>query len=148
MFSKIVVGTDGSDASARALTLAVDLALKYDSALHLVHVPEPVSVAYAMGAVPGYHVVTTMPSNEEVAQAAQVVLDAAVETVTQAGGTVANAVHHRGDAAREILNYADAIGADLVVTGRRGLGAVAGLFLGSTSQRITHLAKIAVLSVA
>ncbi len=66
MFKRIVVGFDGSPESEHALRLACDLAQKYDSEIHLVHTPQPQTVAFAMGAVAGYHAVTTMPSSEEV----------------------------------------------------------------------------------
>ena len=62
MFKKIVVGLDGSETSENALRIASDLASKYSSELHLVHTPQPQTVAFAMGAMPGYHAVTTMPS--------------------------------------------------------------------------------------
>ena len=57
MFSKIVVGVDGSEISDNAVRMACDLAGKYDSALYLVHTPQPHTVAFAMGAVAGYHAV-------------------------------------------------------------------------------------------
>lgn len=52
-----------------------------------------------------------------------------------------------GDAATEVLLHADEIEADLIVTGRRGLSAISSVVLGSTTQRINHLAKCACLSV-
>ena len=76
MFRKIVIGIDGSDAATRALRLACDLAQKYGSELHLVHTPQPQTVAFAMGAVAGYHAVTTMPSAEEVKEGGQRILSA------------------------------------------------------------------------
>lgn len=77
MFSKIVVGIDGSQTSENAVRLACDLAQKYASELHLVHTPQPQTVAFAMGAVAGYHAVTTMPSEQEVQ-------DAGIRSWTQA----------------------------------------------------------------
>jgi nucleotide-binding universal stress UspA family protein len=53
-----------------------------------------------------------------------------------------------GDPGANIVKYADEVGADPIVTGRRGLGDVAGLFLGSTSHGISKYAKCACLSVA
>ena len=75
MFKNIVVGIDGSEPSERALRLACDLAQKYGSEIHLVHTPEPQTVAFATGAVAGYHAVTTMPSEEEVNVAAKKIIN-------------------------------------------------------------------------
>jgi nucleotide-binding universal stress UspA family protein len=41
----------------------------------------------------------------------------------------------------------EAYGADLILTGRRGLGNMGSPALGSTSQRVNHLAKCACLSI-
>ena len=53
MFTKIVVGFDGSDSAERALRLACDISKKYKSEVHLVHTPQPQTVAFAMGAMAG-----------------------------------------------------------------------------------------------
>jgi nucleotide-binding universal stress UspA family protein len=148
MFSKIVAGLDGSEASERAFELACDLAQKYDSEIHLVHTPQPQTVAFAMGAVAGYHAVTTMPSSEEV--------DASCEKIQTKGEAIANKYNlkvtqshmERGDPAEQLVACAEGCGADLIVTGRRGLGSVGSLVQGSTTQRVNHLAKCACLSVA
>ena len=66
MFDKIVVGIDGSKTSETALEVACDLAGKYGSEIHLIHTPQPQTVAFAIGAVAGYHMVTTMPEETEV----------------------------------------------------------------------------------
>jgi len=52
-----------------------------------------------------------------------------------------------GDAAAERLIHAEEIEADLIITGRRGLSGISSLVLGSTTQRVNHLAKCATLSV-
>jgi nucleotide-binding universal stress UspA family protein len=53
MFSKIVVGIDGSQTSENAVRLAYDLAQKYASELHLVHTrsrkPLPLRWALLLG---------------------------------------------------------------------------------------------------
>ncbi len=45
------------------------------------------------------------------------------------------------------MDYAGKAGADLIVTGSRGLSTVKRIFLGSVSSRIVHEAKIPVLVV-
>jgi nucleotide-binding universal stress UspA family protein len=52
-----------------------------------------------------------------------------------------------GDAKHEILAAADELGSDLIVTGARGLGGFAGLFLGSVSRAISSAAACSVLVV-
>lgn len=147
MFKKIVVGIDGSDNANHALTLACDLADKYGSEIHLVHTPQPQTVAFALGAVASYHVVTTMPSASEIKEASEKVLRAGTALAAEHGQTITHTYGNQGDPADELVACAEKTGADLIVTGRRGLGSVGALVQGSTSQRVNHLAKCACLSV-
>lgn len=148
MFNTIVVGLDGSEPAQHALRLACDLAGKYDAQLHLVHTPQPQTVAFAMGAVSGYHAATTMPSPDEVQSAGEKILADASAIVADTGQSVSGTHMHLGDAADIIIDYAKGCDADLIVTGRRGLGSVGALVQGSTTQRVNHLAQCACLSVA
>jgi nucleotide-binding universal stress UspA family protein len=52
-----------------------------------------------------------------------------------------------GDPATAILSVAKEEKADTIVMGRRGLGDLAGLLLGSASHKATHLAECACLTV-
>ena len=106
MFNKIVVGLDGSDHSETALRLSCDLAGKYHSAL---------------GSVAGYHVTTPLPSAEEVKSAADKVIERAEAIAAEYGVPVAAHSIEYGEPADQIVDYARKVGADLIVTGRRGL---------------------------
>ncbi len=147
MFGKIVVGLDGSETSENALRLACDLAQKYQSEIHLVHTPQPQTVAFALGAVTGYHAVTTMPSSDKVQAAGEKVLNAGKAVAKECGQEITQTYMDRGDPADRIIACAEGCGADLIVTGRRGLGTVGSLVQGSTTQRVNHLAECACLSV-
>jgi nucleotide-binding universal stress UspA family protein len=52
-----------------------------------------------------------------------------------------------GDPAEEIMTYADEIGSDLIVVGRRGVGGFKRLLIGSTSSNIVKYANQSVLVV-
>lgn len=147
MFKKIVVGLDGSEASENALRIACDIAQKYDSELHLIHAPQNETAAYAMGAVSGYYALDTLPTASELKEAGEKVLAKAKEITGEC--KVADVKPHlmTGSAADQIVDCANACGADLIVTGRRGLGSVGTLIQGSTVARVNHLAKCATLSV-
>lgn len=147
MFEKIVVGLDGSPQSEHAFRLACDLAQKYDSELHVVHTPQPQTVAFAMGAVAGYHAVTTMPSSDEVQEASDKIVNSAREIAQEYGREITQAHTDLGEPADQIIARAEGCGADLIITGRRGLGSIGSLLQGSTSLRVNHLAKCACLSV-
>lgn len=63
----------------------------------------------------------------------------------KAHGEVRNTVF--GYAAREIVNDAKEVGADVIVMGSRGRGDIAGLLLGSTAHKVIHLSDRPVLVV-
>lgn len=148
MFHSIVVGLDGSQISDAAMRVACDLAQKYGADLHLVHTPQPQTVAFALGAVAGYHAAVTMPAPQDVQAAADKIIGAAKAIAAQCGQSVASVHTDQGDPADHIIACAKAQNADLIVTGRRGLGAVGTLVQGSTTQRVNHAADCACLSVA
>lgn len=64
-----------------------------------------------------------------------------------AGGRNATAQVCAGDAADEMLDVAEAENADVLVLGRRGLGHVREILLGSVSQKVLHHADCTVAIV-
>lgn len=62
-------------------------------------------------------------------------------------GIPATGVILRGDAATEIIDYANAHQVDMVVAGSRGLSAVKGWWLGSVSRKLVHYAGCSVMIV-
>ncbi len=146
MFKTIVVAVDGSDCAKKAVTTACALAKQSEAKLIIVHAPQAETSAFAVGAVAGYHEVLTAPTHDELTEAGNKVLDEAI-AIAKETGCDAKTDLHIGDPVRQVLKVAKDSNADLIVTGRRGLGSVAGLFLGSTSQRIQHHATCACLTV-
>ncbi len=143
MFEKAVVAIDGSKEALHALEVACDLAGKYGSKIHLVHSPQLETTGIAVGS----GAVEINPSPEKIAEAGQKVLDEAVSKAEALGCTPDGVSVSNGDPADEILKAIDNFGADLVVMGRRGLGRVSGLLLGSVSQQVSKKATCACMTV-
>jgi nucleotide-binding universal stress UspA family protein len=70
-------------------------------------------------------------------------LTAPVATLEKAKVAV-NSTVRIGDPATEIAAHVDDHGADAIVMGTRGLGAVGGLVLGSVASKVVHLVKVPV----
>jgi nucleotide-binding universal stress UspA family protein len=138
MYDRILVAVDHSEISDRAVLAARDLAVLSKGEVWVLHLRER-----EMGAKTGVLVPdeTTDEANAKVA--------ASVEVLTRAGvkahGAVRNTIF--GYAAREIVNDAIEAGADVIVTGSRGRGDIAGLLLGSTAHKVIHLSDRPVLVV-
>lgn len=144
MFEKIVVGVDGSPQSERALVTACDIAKKYAAELYLVHSPELETTAIAVGS----GAVEINPEPEAIAAAGEKVMGLAKETATAQGCPPTACFVGNEDPAREILKRAKTVEADLIVMGRRGLGSVASLLLGSVSQKVSHDATCTCMTVS
>jgi nucleotide-binding universal stress UspA family protein len=147
MITSIVVGIDGSDAARRALRMACGIAKKFGAALIVIHTPRDETAVYAAEAISGFYVGPNVAHQEVLREAAKKLGEEA-EAITREEGVETVEVHiGHGDPARDVLDRAEAIKAELIVTGRRGLGDLGALVLGSTSSQISKHAKCACLTV-
>ena len=136
----IVVGIDESEPSARGLRKALELATALKSDLHVIHaVHIPGTLLAVLNQVPADIVKLEHAQRDSVWAAAEPLLDGAAIEIKRVDLT--------GYPADALVEYAEAVGADLIVIGSRGRGELAALFLGSTSHRILHLAHCDVLVV-
>ena len=130
--TKIVVGVDGSEHSARAVEWAAEYAAGRAAEVVVAHVV-PVPISLAMGPYRVYERPTT-GELDELRRVAE--LDWCKRLAD--AGIAYRVVIATGTPASELLRIADVENADLVVTGRRGLGGFAELLLGSTSHQVAH----------
>lgn len=147
MFRQIVVGLDGSEKAKKGARVAYDLAKHYAGTVTLVHVPHTETAAFVSSVLPEYYAGLVTLGFGEIEKAGQKVLDEALTIAADVGFEAVKTHMPHGEAATEILLHADEISADLIITGRRGLSGVSSVVLGSTTQRINHLAKCACLTM-
>jgi len=142
--SRILLATDGSEEAALAVRTAADIAQKTNSKLHVVYVGP--SLEYA-GMGPPQIADIPAPSQEQLSTEARELLDAEVEQVKAAGGTVAQAHLGLGAPNREIVDLAEKLSAGLVVIGSRGRGGIRRALMGSVSDSVVRHAHCPVLVV-
>jgi nucleotide-binding universal stress UspA family protein len=115
---------DGSDGSDRALASAVDLARRDNATLVIAHVEERI---VGKGGGPIH------PDEDEIQtrirRRAEELSSEGIETSVEMADVMV------GGPAHAIEEVADRAGADLIVVGTRGHSPVAGLLLGSVTQR-------------
>lgn len=144
MFTRIVVGTDGSDTAAEALRQAVDLAKLAGAQLSIVSAYEPVSkrrVEEERDAAPR-DVQYEIGPREDV----NLVLDGAAAAARKEGIEVQT--HPvEGDPAEGILNVAEETKADLIVVGNKGMTGARRFLLGSVPNNVSHHAPCSVIIV-
>lgn len=147
MITSIVVGIDGSDVAQRALRLACSIALKFEASLQIIHTPRDETVVYAAEAISGLYVGANAAQQELLREAAEKLAEQTRGIAAHEGMTDVEVHIGHGDPARDVLERTEAAGADLIVTGRRGLGDLGALVLGSTSHQISKSATCACLTV-
>ncbi len=144
MFSTIVVGTDGSDPANVAVAVAIELADKVDSVVHLIHVlkasPSGIPVTQVGSSVA---VLGDAEMTREVRDAAQAVL------MKAAGGVDGVKVETHvasGSPAEALIDLAAKVDADLIVVGSKGMRGSHRL-IGSIPNSVAHQAPCNVLIV-
>jgi nucleotide-binding universal stress UspA family protein len=136
MFKTIVWATDGSEDAERALPTLIDLVRENDAKLIVVHADVRLG-----GRSGGYPLLADERElrtalEHKVKELAESGIDASLHIITG-----------HGEAADLVADAATEAGADVVVVATRGHGRVAGMLLGSVTQRLLHVAPCPVLAV-
>ncbi len=137
---KILIATDGSPASAEAVEFGLELVAEHDAEAIFVH------VAPAVDVVPMGGFVATGAVPHELSAYDRAPLEEAAATAA-AQGVRATTTLLAGNAADEIVAYADSLDVDLIVIGSRGHGALASALLGSVSRAVLRESKRPVVVV-
>ncbi|HUJ48212.1 MAG TPA: universal stress protein [Rhizomicrobium sp.] len=140
---RILVAMDSSDYSQRALDMALDLAAQSSAELHVLHV---LQLAFD-NSQEIFARIENMSIGDLVEREGANVLARARQRAAEKGGRSINAVTVKGEPAEAILDYARNCSADLIVLGKRGRGRLAGLLLGSISQKVASLGDRPILIV-
>lgn len=172
---KVLIATDGSDSATKAVAIGADIAAKYGGEVVLVHVllrdhladnlrhMAEVEFQTAEGGRPLYDAIAAIPdvrfpsaglvpenaqSPERVLYAVADQILANAERIAHEHGvkTVSKQIEDGKPAAR-ILEVADDVGADMIVTGARGLSDLKALMIGSVSHKLGHLSKVTCITV-
>src|SRR5918994_3759150 len=141
--TRILLATDGSEATVQATLRAVDIADETSSELHVVHVGvvSPLPVSYP-GTV-GY----AYKLYEQIEEESRELLRKESWQVKFAGGTVAGAHLRMGVVDREIVALAKELKVGLIVMGCRGHRGIRRAIEGSTSDAVIRQAPCPVLVV-
>ena len=138
----IIVATDGSSCADRAVDIAAGLAKATGATLLVMTVGGNLSdesvrkVGRAEGSTP-----------EALELLTNQILQLASDRATRAGAPRVRVQAGWGDAAETIIEIARHEQSDAIVVGRRGRGRLAGLLLGSVSQKLVALAPCMVVVV-
>ena len=136
--NNILIATDGSESAEQALEVAIEFARQMGASLQVVSVRPPLPVGHT-GPSPAILDVEEEHGAERIAAAAA---ERAKRSRVEATPHVA-----RGDVVDNIVASVNELGADLLVVGSRGHGAIAGVMLGSVSHALIRQSPVPVTIV-
>jgi nucleotide-binding universal stress UspA family protein len=143
-YTTVLVGTDGSESSFRAVDRAAAISRDAGASLLLACAYRPMSareVQDAQDVLGGeaYKVSGSTPAED--------VLRDGADRARQVGAKDVDILAVEGDPVDELINVSKDRSVDLVVVGNRGLNSLAGRLLGSVPANISHRATCDVLIV-
>ncbi|HWA88748.1 MAG TPA: universal stress protein [Rhizomicrobium sp.] len=138
---KIVAAVDGSDHSTRALEFAAKLAASFRAELVIV----TVSQRMVDEELRRFGRIESATIGDILEQEAAALLLAAKTRAEALGAARISTAAEEGDPAAALLEHTR--GTDALVIGRRGRGRLAGLLLGSVSQKLAALSPVPVTIV-
>jgi len=141
-FKNILVPVDFSSHSDEAVRIAADLSHRYEGALTLVYVFQPVN--YPM---PEGYVLYTPNQITELTQNFERLLVASKKLAEDAGAVTVQTRLLQGLVTMELLEFARTQGADLIVMGTHGRTGLTHALLGSVAERVLRKAPCPVLTV-
>lgn len=141
--TKVLVPTDFSAPSAKAVAYGEELARRFGASLHVLHaVEEPLAQGWNAYGYPA-----VLPElRAQVLADAQERLEEAVPQLER-DRQATELVTCLGDPRREIVRFANDRGIDLIVMGTHGRGGMAHLLLGSVAEKVVRTAPCPVLTV-
>lgn len=155
---RILLVTDGSEHSQRALNYLSQFPLPKETEVHVMHVlpplytPEMIVRSWPIGtevlppiSTQEAEEITSKQAEAEEAKG-KTLLKQSLEALKQ-HGIEASSVLRRGDAATEIIHYAKDQEVQLIVAGSRGLSRIKSWLLGSVSRKLLHYSDVSVLIV-
>lgn len=149
MITKILVGVDNSENSEKALDYALEVAEKFSASVLILNVFQPppeFEYQPNMLQQPIDYQSNTASFIKELRKVHEAVLSRATERATKLKPNLKITVELKeGDASSQIVETAANGQFDLIVMGHRGDSKIRELFLGSTSEKVAHIARCAVL---
>jgi nucleotide-binding universal stress UspA family protein len=136
MFETVVIATDGSESVERAVDAAIDLARRFDAAVHALYVVDESEVDSCPDRL-----------RDEMRDALEESSEEALDDVRARADRDVTTVVRKGRPAGEICSYAREKDVDLVATGTRGRHGENRFLIGSVAERVVRSCPTPVLTV-
>jgi nucleotide-binding universal stress UspA family protein len=140
----VLVATDFSEPSEKALTYGRELAVRFGSTLHVLHVVQNIYVGL-FGA--DNYAVMAPQLQQQIEDDARRRLKAFLADGERSRPVTVPVIVTSSAPAAAIVDYAKTYAIDLIVMGTHGRGAIAHALMGSVAERVVRMAACPVLTV-
>lgn len=141
----IVAAVDFSNSTPGVIEMAVEMAKKFHTSLHIFHTVEPQPAYTAYGFTPDEFPAMNVYQNEALLRAKKHLENLHSKVALELPNVVSELVE--GSPLHQLLDYVEKSNADLVVLGSHGHGVVASLLLGSVAEGLVRKATVPTLIV-
>ena len=146
MINKILVATDASAVSNRAVAFAARLAVQHEADLLILHVIRDMQLPEALRDLPDFEDFNNA-RDDLMRQAADRILKEAKRLARKEGVKNLQTAIGSGDPATSVAGFARRRKIDLIVVGTRGLSKMKASWMGSVSRKLLDLSEVNCLVV-
>jgi nucleotide-binding universal stress UspA family protein len=146
MINKILVATDASAVSNRAVVFAARLAVQHEADLLILHVIRDMQLPEALRDLPDFDDFNNA-RDDLMRQAADRILKEAKRLARKEGVKSLQTAIGSGDPATSVAGFARRRKIDLVVVGTRGLSKMKASWMGSVSRKLLDISEVNCLVV-
>lgn len=139
-YEEVLVPTDGSEHAMAAIDHGLAIAERSDARVHAVNIVDVTDVAMDPSYTPPAELIAQLESEGEAATEI-------IATRAHAAGLDAVTEVREGFPAKDLLDYAEEHGIDLIVMGTAGRTGLNRFLLGSTTERVIRHAEMPVLAI-
>lgn len=147
MLKKILLATDGSADSRKALSFAVDMASRYDSELYVVHVISSMKIPVEILDYLSAEDIDESPASFYLEKVGKKIIKQSENECQITGCRNVHTIVLRGDPADMIVKWAKEKQMDIIVIGSRGYHGIKGKLLGSVSRKVSHASECSCIIV-
>jgi len=140
LYKKIMIATDGSEYTKKAVDYGIDLAINTGAKLQAIYVVDAGAYSSIPLSAPMEYAYSLL--RQEGDMAIKYVADRA-----EAAGLEVEGIIAEGHPADEIINYAEKNSIDLIVMGTLGKSGLDRFFLGSVADKVIRNSRIPVIAV-
>jgi nucleotide-binding universal stress UspA family protein len=140
MLEKILLATDGSASSRKALEFAVEMAARYDAQVYILHVISTMEIPVDVLEYVSAEDIEDPPASVYLEKIGQRIIRQSENECRITGCENIHTVVLRGDPADMIIEFAKEKHIDVIILGSRGFRGIKGKLLGSVSRKVSHAA--------